>query len=373
MQVIQTLAPSFNFPRPTIADGTDSIRPATLRGLGPDHVLVLINGKRRHTTALIHINGTIGRGSTGVDLNAIPRHRHREDRDPARRRGRAVRLGRHRGRHQHRPQVRRRPADRGRQGRRSTRAASPRSSAPSRTSATARRWTWARAGAATSAGAPSPWPRSSGTARAPTGPGADPRDQVVAGDANNNPVPQPNMHWGDSEATDVMAFLNGQMPVNASGDHVPLRLRRLEPADGLARRQLPPGPGRQQLAADLSARLPAPHRAARSSTPRGPWACAARAGSGSGTFPRSTATTGWTIDVAESLNASLGPSAPPNHPDFYAGASAFNQVVANLDLSRKVDLGAGQARERGRRRGGALRELRDRGRGARLLASTEAR
>ena len=48
-QIIQALAPSFNFPRPTITDGTDSVRPATLRGLGPDQVLVLINGKRRHT------------------------------------------------------------------------------------------------------------------------------------------------------------------------------------------------------------------------------------------------------------------------------------------------------------------------------------
>ena len=72
MQVIQRLAPSFNFPRPTVSDGTDSVRPATLRGLGPDQVLVLINGKRRHQTALIHINSTIGRGSAGVDLNAIP-------------------------------------------------------------------------------------------------------------------------------------------------------------------------------------------------------------------------------------------------------------------------------------------------------------
>lgn len=44
----------------------------TLRGLGPDQTLVLINGKRRHTSALVNINGTIGRGSTGVDLNAIP-------------------------------------------------------------------------------------------------------------------------------------------------------------------------------------------------------------------------------------------------------------------------------------------------------------
>lgn len=72
MQAIQALAPSFNFPRPTVSDGTDAVRPATLRGLGPDQVLVLVNGKRRHQTALIHINSTIGRGSTGVDLNAIP-------------------------------------------------------------------------------------------------------------------------------------------------------------------------------------------------------------------------------------------------------------------------------------------------------------
>ena len=70
--MIQALAPSFNFPRPTITDGTDTVRPATLRGLGPDQVLVLINGKRRHQSALVHINGSIGRGSTGVDLNAIP-------------------------------------------------------------------------------------------------------------------------------------------------------------------------------------------------------------------------------------------------------------------------------------------------------------
>ncbi len=71
-QVIQSLTPSFNFPRPTITDGTDTVRPATLRGLGPDQVLVLVNGKRRHQSALVHLNNSIGRGSTGVDLNAIP-------------------------------------------------------------------------------------------------------------------------------------------------------------------------------------------------------------------------------------------------------------------------------------------------------------
>jgi iron complex outermembrane receptor protein len=71
-QIIQRLAPSVNFPRTSIADGSDHMRPVTLRGLAPDQVLVLINGKRRHNTALVHVNGTVGRGSTSVDLNAIP-------------------------------------------------------------------------------------------------------------------------------------------------------------------------------------------------------------------------------------------------------------------------------------------------------------
>lgn len=71
-QILQVLAPSLNFPRTSIADGTDHTRPATLRGLAPDQVLVLVNGKRRHTSALINVNGTVGRGSGMVDLNAIP-------------------------------------------------------------------------------------------------------------------------------------------------------------------------------------------------------------------------------------------------------------------------------------------------------------
>ena len=64
--------PSFNFPQPSITDGTDVIRPATLRGLSPDQTLVLINGKRRHTSALLNINGSVGRGSSAVDINLIP-------------------------------------------------------------------------------------------------------------------------------------------------------------------------------------------------------------------------------------------------------------------------------------------------------------
>ncbi|MGH1471001.1 MAG: TonB-dependent receptor plug domain-containing protein [Cellvibrionaceae bacterium] len=71
-RMLQTLAPSFNFSSSTISDGTDALRPATLRGLGPDQTLVLVNGKRRHTGALIHVNTSVGRGTAGVDLNAIP-------------------------------------------------------------------------------------------------------------------------------------------------------------------------------------------------------------------------------------------------------------------------------------------------------------
>ncbi len=70
--MLQANIPSFNFPRPSLADGTDHIRPATLRGLAPDQTLVLINGKRRHTSALVNLNTTIGRGSVSTDFNAIP-------------------------------------------------------------------------------------------------------------------------------------------------------------------------------------------------------------------------------------------------------------------------------------------------------------
>ena len=71
-RVLQMLVPSFNFSSSTISDGTDALRPATLRGLGPDQTLVLINGKRRHKSALLHVNTSVGRGTAGTDFNAIP-------------------------------------------------------------------------------------------------------------------------------------------------------------------------------------------------------------------------------------------------------------------------------------------------------------
>jgi iron complex outermembrane receptor protein len=71
-QLLQYAAPSFNSNRMSGSDGSDHVDAATLRGLGPDQVLVLINGKRRHTSSLIYLFGTRGRGNVGTDLNTIP-------------------------------------------------------------------------------------------------------------------------------------------------------------------------------------------------------------------------------------------------------------------------------------------------------------
>lgn len=71
-QVLQFAAPSFHSTKQNIGHGTDHVDPISLRGLGADQTLVLINGKRRHATALMNVNGTVARGQVGTDLNAIP-------------------------------------------------------------------------------------------------------------------------------------------------------------------------------------------------------------------------------------------------------------------------------------------------------------
>ena len=69
---LSILLPSLSFPRMAVDDGNDAVRPATLRGLSPDDVLVLVDGKRYHTTSLVNYNSTLGRGSAPADLNSIP-------------------------------------------------------------------------------------------------------------------------------------------------------------------------------------------------------------------------------------------------------------------------------------------------------------
>ena len=69
---LNRLLPSLNFPSPAVADATSANRPAQLRGLSPDQTLILVNGKRWHTTSVVNVNGTVGRGSSPADLNTIP-------------------------------------------------------------------------------------------------------------------------------------------------------------------------------------------------------------------------------------------------------------------------------------------------------------
>lgn len=72
-QILQSLAPSVNFPRQSVTDANDIVRPFTLRGLSPDHTLVLVNGVRRHQMAVLNTFAYgMGAGSSGVDLNTIP-------------------------------------------------------------------------------------------------------------------------------------------------------------------------------------------------------------------------------------------------------------------------------------------------------------
>ena len=70
--ILNFAVPSFNYNKQSGSDGADHIDLATLRGLGPDQTLVLVNGKRRHQTAFVAVFGTRGRGNSGTDLSAIP-------------------------------------------------------------------------------------------------------------------------------------------------------------------------------------------------------------------------------------------------------------------------------------------------------------
>lgn len=70
--ILNYAAPSFNYNKQSGSDGADHVELGTLRGLGPDQTLVLVNGKRRHSTAFVSVFGTRGRGNSGVDLSAIP-------------------------------------------------------------------------------------------------------------------------------------------------------------------------------------------------------------------------------------------------------------------------------------------------------------
>lgn len=71
--LLRTVVPSFNVNPQAVGDAARIVRPASLRGLAPDHTLVLVNGKRRHRASIIMwIGGGFADGAQGPDISSIP-------------------------------------------------------------------------------------------------------------------------------------------------------------------------------------------------------------------------------------------------------------------------------------------------------------
>ena len=337
MEVIQALAPSFNFPRPTVSDGTDSVRPATLRGLGPDQVLVLINGKRRHQTALIHINSTIGRGSTGVDLNAIPVSAI--ERIEILRDGASAQYGSDAIagvinivlKSGAKPVTLMLKAG-GNNGSFTEVTGASRDFSDGGTIDTTGSGGWKIGrGTVNLAGE---FRDRKGTNRA----GFDTRDQLAAGDAGNNPVAQPNTHWGEAKTRDVLFFANSETPLSEG------KTTSLYAFGGWSRRTGEHG-GNFRRAIDTTnwpTIYPLGFLPLIEPTIIDASGTAGVRGTRSGWFWDASGQFGHNrldYNITNSLNVSFGPTIPPNQSEFYSGALDFDQFVGNFDVSRQFDVG----------------------------------
>lgn len=325
-QIIQKLAPSFNFPRPTITDGTDTVRPATLRGLGPDQLLVMLNGKRRHASALVNANNSVGRGSSGVDLNAIPASAIESIeilRDGASAQygsdaiagvinlvlksdAQPLKLMAKAGMTTH-------------------------SDGQTLDTALTGGWRIGRGALFTAA----EYRVRYETNRAEH----DPRDQIVPGDALSDPVHQPNHHWGDSYMRDMILFSNFNLPLTDDGKQLLYAFggfsNRHGSHGGFFRRALQ-AQNHPQIYPEGFLPLIQPKVTDGSLTAgvRGEWNTwfyDASAGYGMNDFE---------FHVTDSLNASLGPNLPPNQTKFYAGTLGDSLWTVNFDLSKQYKLAA---------------------------------
>ena len=91
--LLRNVVPSYNVNLQPISDAATVVRPPNLRGLAPDHSLVLVNGKRRHRASVIYWLGNgISDGAQGPDISAIPEHSPEASRSPPRWRIGAVRF-----------------------------------------------------------------------------------------------------------------------------------------------------------------------------------------------------------------------------------------------------------------------------------------
>jgi iron complex outermembrane receptor protein len=324
-QIIEKIAPSFNFPRPTLSDGTDSVRPATLRGLGPDQVLVMVNGKRRHVAALVNVNGTVGRGSAGVDLNALPASAI--DSVEILRDGAAAQYGSDAiaGVLNVVLKSEAQPLKLEVKGGSTTHG-----DGQTVDSNLSGGWNVGRGVLFATA----EYRDRYATNRALH----DPRDQIVKGDAGNNPVPQPNTHWGDAYERDLLSLVNLNLPVSQDGRQIFYAFGTYDLRHGSAggnyRRAIdatdwpqiyPLGflPLIEPRIADYAATTGLRGEA-------GSWFYDASAGYGRN---------GMDFFVRNSLNVSLGPTVPPNQTSFYAGSLGDRQFTGNVDFSRGFNVG----------------------------------
>jgi iron complex outermembrane recepter protein len=322
-QIIQAIAPSFNFPRPTIADGTDTVRPATLRGLGPDQVLVLINGKRRHTSSLVHVNNSVGRGSTGVDLNAIPPSAI--ERVEVLRDGAAAQYGSDAiaGVINVVLKSGRAPGTLGYKFGMTTEGDGELHELSAGHGFTLFGGSLMVSGDyrdrnRTNRAAPDPRPQG-------TDPGVE-------------PPPQPNHRWGDGDTNDLMLFANAEFPILAAQTSFFYAFggvsRRLANSAGFYRiagdarnwKNIYPQGFLPQIEPDV---VDASTTGGVRGAARG-WVYDASLGWGHNSFD---------FHIVNSLNASLGPSIPPNQTEFYAGSFVYDQFVGTVDISRGVQLG----------------------------------
>jgi iron complex outermembrane receptor protein len=341
-QVIQSITPSFNFPRPTITDGTDTVRPGMLRGLGPDQVLVLINGKRRHQSALVHLNNSIGRGSTGVDFNAIPLSAI--DHIEVLRDGAAAQYGS--------DAIAgvinivltggvTRPSVTANVGLSKGSFPGNRCTPDGLSCSVGDDIDFSDGGLADVAGSwgigigkgsltlAAEYRHHNRTNRA----SFDPRDQIAAGDAATNAVAQPNHRWGDPDTRDAIVFANASVPLNAAQTQFLYAFggfsRREANSAGFFRRALdartwpqiyPDGflPVIEPTVFDAAA-------AAGVHGARGKWTYDV-----SGQYGRNS----FAFAVGNSLNVSLGPTSTKTV--FDAGTLLLNQIAANADLGRSV-------------------------------------
>jgi len=324
-QIIEKVAPSLNFPRPSVADGTDSVRPATLRGLGPDQVLVMLNGKRVHASALVNVNNTVGRGSAGADLNTIPAAAI--DSVEILRDGAAAQYG-------------------------SDAIAGVLNLVLKSDAQPLKVET--KGGATTHADGQMIDTNISGGWK--VGRGAlfgvfeyrdryetnraliDPRDQVKTGDAGNNAVPQPNTHWGDAYERDSIALANLNLPLTGDGRQVFYAFStwdlRHGSHGGNYRRALDSTNWPQIYPLGFLPLIEprivdnAVHTGVRGELAK--WFYDASAGWGRNKFD---------FYVTNSINVSLGPTIPPNQKSFYAGSLANRQINVNVDVSRPFTAG----------------------------------